>query len=88
MGAPGSLEILRNQGYRTFDHAIDNRYDEITHNTKRWTAIKRLLTELKQQNLHEWYMKCLEDVRHNQHFFQDSARAPLDKLIKDLKNSI
>ena len=34
MGPAGSLATLRNLGYRTFDHAIDNSYDLETNNIK------------------------------------------------------
>ena len=84
VGAPGSLQILREQGYRVFDHAINNHYDEIEHNTKRWTAIRRLLSELKQKDLQEWHSSCIEDIRHNQMLFQSSAQSSLQKLLKDL----
>ena len=84
VGAPGSLQMLREQGYRVFDHAIDNYYDEIEHNTKRWTAIRRLLSDLKQKDLQEWNSSCIEDIRHNQAFFQNSSHRSVEKLLKDL----
>jgi hypothetical protein len=66
IGTVGSLECLRAAGYRTFDDAIDNSYDSITDNGLRWQAIKQTIADIRKQNLHEWYLKCLPDLVHNQ----------------------
>lgn len=84
IGPVGGLEVLRNQGYRVFDHAIDNSYDEIENNTQRWFAIKNSIHKIKNQDMYRWYLSCLEDVHHNQKLFQSLSHNSLQKLAADL----
>ena len=72
VGAPGSLQALRNLGYRTFDHAIDNSYDLEVNNTRRWQKLLQVIKKISQQNLHDWFNSCLDDVKHNQQLFLSS----------------
>jgi hypothetical protein len=69
VGTPGSLQVLRQHGYRVFDHVLDNSYDQIENNTQRWFKLRKLLLDLSQQDLHDWYLQCLDDVQHNQALF-------------------
>jgi hypothetical protein len=80
-GAVGSLAALRTAGYRTFDSVIDNSYDTIVDNTQRCLAIKETLQQIKQQDLHQWYLKCMPDMIHNQQLFIQRSRPSLDRLI-------
>lgn len=84
IGAAGSLDLLRQAGYRVFDHAIDNSYDMIQDNTQRWLATRQSIIQLKQQNMQDWYRRCLDDVRHNQWQFATKTHGLLDKLIRYL----
>lgn len=81
VGAAGSLRALRADGYRTFDHVIDNRYDDIEDNSERWAAIKNLLLEIKQQDLYQLYTQCLPDLKHNQRVFMQQQTPALQRLI-------
>lgn len=83
-GGPGSLQALRDSGYRTFDHAIDNGYDTIEDNTQRWFAIRNALEKIKQQDLHSWYLKCLPDLEYNQTVFNQRSSINLDRLADRL----
>jgi hypothetical protein len=78
----GSLAALRSAGYRTFDSVIDNSYDTIVDNTRRWFAAKKTLRQIKQQDLHQWYLKCLPDLVHNQQLFIQHSRPSLERLIE------
>lgn len=69
VGTANSLQTLKNRGYHVFDHAIDNTYDQIIDNTKRWLAIKETLKQIKSQDMHQWFLSCLDDVRYNQELF-------------------
>jgi hypothetical protein len=84
IGPAGSLETLRRSGYRVFDHAIDNDYDQIEDNTARWLAARRSIIQIKRQNLHEWYLGCLDDVHHNQIHYAGKKHGLLQRLIKKL----
>jgi hypothetical protein len=81
IGPPGTLKALRERGYRVFDHAIDNSYDDITDNTRRWRAVKHTIETLKQQDLHHWFESCVDDVRWNQHHFMHGHAELLDQLV-------
>jgi len=84
VGPPGSLKALREQGYRVFDHAVDNSYDDIVNNTQRWLAVKRTIKQIKESNLHAWYLSCLDDVKHNQDHFLNPQYQTLHKLLEDI----
>lgn len=84
IGTPGSLDALRNQGYRVFDHALDNSYDQIIDNTERWLAIKELIADLSQRDLHQWFESCRGDLEHNQRLFRDRRKNDLLKLAQYL----
>ena len=80
IGPPGTLRILREHGYRVFDHAIDNSYDDIIDNTQRWLCIKKIITELSKKDMHEWFLNCLPDIKHNQELFLSGNRKNLVAL--------
>jgi hypothetical protein len=84
VGAAGSLQALRDLGYRTFDHAINNSYDLETNNTQRWIKIKTAVAQIKQHNMAEWFATCLDDVRHNQQVFLSSKYDRLNSLLERL----
>jgi hypothetical protein len=84
IGTAHSLRTLRQQGYQTFDHAIDNSYDEITDNTQRWLAVRNSILKIKSQNMHEWFLQCLSDVKHNQQIFNDTHKASLNIIAQRL----
>lgn len=84
VGAPGSLQALRDLGYRTFDHAIDNSYDEITSHTLRWQKILCSIQQIQQQDPDQWFRSCLDDVIHNQQHFLRSKKDRLNNLYDKL----
>jgi len=86
VGAPGSLAALRSLGYRTFDHVIDNSYDLETNNTQRWIKIKAAIAKIKSQPMHDWFVSCLDDVKHNQQLFCSSKQSRLNSLLERLNS--
>ena len=82
-GGPGSLEALRNMGYRVFDNVIDNRYDTILDNTQRYFALRAAIEGIANNN--DFYRMCQDDVLHNQQVFVERAHAPVNTLIEELK---
>lgn len=83
-GTAGTLSTLRDLGYRTFDHAIDNSYDLETDNTQRFIKTLQAIEQILNQDLHAWYIKCRADIEHNQALFvahkQDRLLALQQKL--------
>ena len=85
MGAPGSLQALRDLGYRTFDHAIDNSYDLELDNTQRWQKVLVSIMQIRQQDPDAWFHKCLDDICHNQQLFLSSKKTRLNMLFQKLE---
>jgi hypothetical protein len=82
-GGPGSLQALRDQGYRVFDSVIDNRYDNVQDNTQRYFALRGAIADIA--NNPDFYNLCLEDVQHNQQVFEQRVHAPVNTLIEELE---
>jgi hypothetical protein len=83
-GTPHSLAILRQLGYRTFDHVLDNSYDHEINNTQRYLKTLETLKTLDQQDLRAWYVSCRDDIIHNQQVFLSSKFDRLNRLEKQL----
>jgi len=85
-GCAGSLQVLRDQGYRVFDQVLDNTYDRIENNTLRW---QRLCTAIKesQHRLADRFSTVQEDIEHNQRLFLELKTARLNILLEHLNES-
>ena len=79
-GAPGTLQALREQGYRTFDSAIDNAYDLEQDNTRRWHLLFREIARIQSLDMQTWFDSCREDIEHNQRLFTVSKYNRLNRL--------
>lgn len=88
IGAQNSLQLLRNLGYRTFDHVIDTSYDSIANHTQRWDAacceFERLITKA---DLHSVYLQCRDDIEHNQKLFLSSKKDRVNTLIEKVTHA-
>lgn len=82
-GCAGSLQALRNLGYRTFDGVLDNSYDSILDNTQRWRRLKHSIESVK-HCLPEIYQACWSDMQHNQQLFLGNKTQRLNTLIKNI----
>ena len=87
-GASGSIKLLKDLGYRTFDHAIDNSYDQESNNTQRFIRTVNLLRQLKDQGLDYISQQCFDDVVYNQEYFEQSKYHRLQDLHQKLIVSI
>jgi hypothetical protein len=85
IGPPGSLKCLRSQGYRVFDHALDNRYDLIVDNTERWMATRTVVEDLIRKDMHKWFLSCVDDLEHNQRLFRSRQKSDLLRLAQHLE---
>ena len=74
-------------GYRTFDDVIDNYYDDLFDTNLRFAEAMRVVQEinsLNQQQLHELYLRCLPDIRHNQLLFLANKGKRLNTLVEKI----
>jgi hypothetical protein len=81
-GGPGSLQRLRDLGYQTFDSVLDNSYDLEPDPTQRWMILKSSIQQAQAQGLHELYLQCLPDIKHNQQLFLSSKQTRLNNLVE------
>lgn len=86
IGSVNSLQSLRDAGYQVFDHAIDNIYDTIKDNTQRWLSIRETIRKIRSQDMHQWYLSCMDDLKHNQEIYQEKIQISLDRLICRLES--
>ena len=84
VGTVGTLDALRNMGYRVFDDVLDNSYDSIEHNTQRWFAIRKLLNYIHVNNADKLFERCLTDILWNQKMFLKRAVEPVNTLLEKL----
>lgn len=84
IGPEGSLRTLRELGYRTFDHAVNNAYDNISNNTDRWLAAKQAIQQIQAQDMQAWYTSCWDDIQHNQRLFASTKSQRLNSLFAQL----
>ena len=82
-GPAGSLAQLKDLGYRTFDHVIDNSYDVIRDNNQRWLRVLNTVRQLVEgPDLSAWYQYCHDDICHNQQIFMGDLTPRLNKVIE------
>ena len=85
-GCAGSLELLRDQGYRVFDRVLDNTYDRIENNTERWRRLCAAIKE-SQHRLADRFATVQEDIEHNQRLFLELKTARLNILLEHIDES-
>jgi hypothetical protein len=85
-GPAGSLQVLRELGYRVFDHILDNSYDLETDHTQRWMALTRAIY-FAQTELPKLFEQARTDIEHNQQLFLTTKTSRLNTLIKDINES-
>jgi hypothetical protein len=85
-GCAGSLELLRDQGYRVFDQVLDNTYDRIKDNTERWVRLCAAIKE-SQHRLADRFDTVRQDIEHNQQLFLETKTARLNILLEHIDES-
>jgi hypothetical protein len=85
----GSLEYLRNYGFKTFDGIIDESYDSIQDPVQRLTAIAHCMKSITNWDFnerHEKIKRMQEIAKHNQqHFFSNEF---FNHIILELENNL
>ena len=82
-GGVGSLQALRDLGYRTFDHLLDNSYDNIPNPTQRWQKLAESIAKAR-SNLPELFSAAKQDLEHNQQLFLANKSQRLNTLIEKI----
>lgn len=82
-GCAGSLQQLRDLGYATFDHVLDNNYDQIVNNTARWCALRGSIAQAR-RDLHNIYVCAQKQILHNQQLFLERKTQRLNTLIEKI----
>jgi len=85
-GAAGSLQVLRDLGYRVFDTVLDNSYDLEPDATQRWMALTRSIF-FAQPDLPQLFELCRKDIEYNQQLFLANKSQRLNTLIKEINES-
>jgi len=85
VGRSGTVQALKDLGYRTFDSVIDTSYDTYNNNAERWTRILQEIAKIKQANKHDWFARCRDDIEHNQNLFLSSKWHRLNTLSEKLQ---
>ena len=83
-GGAGSLQVLRDMGYRTFDSVLDNHYDREPDNTMRWIKLSEAIAQAHAQGLSALFEQCREDIEYNQHLFMQIKTPRLNTLIEQI----
>lgn len=65
-GTPGFYRDLRNLGFRTFGHVIDESFDQIEHAQTRVNRIIEIVTDLCRQDLASFLEECYNTCKYNQ----------------------
>lgn len=85
-GPAGSLQVLREQGYRVFDGILDTSYDYDPNNTNRWIKLCNAVTKAK-QDLPRLFERARADIEHNQRLFLELKTARLNILLEHIHES-
>ena len=83
-GGMGSLQVLRDLGYRVFDHVLDNRYDLEPDHTQRWIQLTDAIKKAQEQGIKKLFDQCQEDLLHNQQLFSRNKSSRLNNLLERL----
>ena len=67
----GWYRDFRNLGFRSFDHIIDESFDQIDDNQTRMERIVRLVRDLCQQDLPAFLAECESVCKYNQQHLQE-----------------
>lgn len=87
LGTSGSLELLKEQGYKTFSPWIDESYDQEQDVRLRWYAvieIVRKIARMSLEDLHKQHIEMTSIILHNQAWFKRNKQKELEQALKRL----
>jgi hypothetical protein len=85
-GPAGSLQTLRDLGYRTFDGILDTSYDFDSNNTHRWIKLRNAIVKA-QSDLPRLHERARRDIEHNQRLFLETKTTRLNILLEHINES-
>jgi hypothetical protein len=78
----GFYQDLKNLGFKTFDHLIDETFDQIVDSQQRIERVTRVIEDLCQQDLSKFLDEAKQTCKYNQQHFLELY----SKVLKDLPN--
>jgi hypothetical protein len=87
LGTPGSLELLKEQGYKTFNPWLDESYDQEQDVRQRWLAVwdnVKQISTMTLEELHKWHIEMTSTILHNQAWFKRNKKQELEQVLKRL----
>ena len=88
IGNPGSLALLKDLGYKTFDTVIKEDYDNIINHKDRMSQILKIsfdLTNLSHKHHIRIQQIISQALQHNQKLFLSPKANRINKLLNELK---
>lgn len=89
-GSVGYYRDLRNLGFKTFSHVIDESFDEVANHQDRMNRIFDIVSGLCNDNLASFLAACKETCKYNQQHIQSLApvikQQFVDQFFQVLKN--
>ena len=88
IGNPGSLALLKDLGYKTFDTVIKEEYDKIINHKDRMSQILKIsfdLTNLSHKHHIRIQQIISQALQHNQKLFLSPKVNRINKLLNELK---
>lgn len=82
-GPAGSLDILRELGYRVFDNVLDNSYDTAVSSTARWEMLQQAIAKAR-PDLPKLFELARADIEHNQRLFAQRKTERLNSLLEKI----
>lgn len=85
---PGYYRDLRNLGFRTFDHLIDESFDQIDDPTDRMHRIVEVITDIVRNGSEAFLMAAQEVCKYNQQHLREHNRRERSQLPQNLARYI
>lgn len=86
VGPPGTLSLLRARGYRTFDRIIDESYDEIEDDARRFAAVLEVvdgIAGLSPTEARDLFAALEEEITHNHRHLLESE-TDMDRALREM----
>jgi len=84
LGQQDSLKELKNRGFKTFQFALDERYDDMNNDRRFLSVLKQVLAinKLKKDDLHQIIEQCENTVDYNYYHMLHCLKSEIDFLSK------